>query len=136
MPCKHFGAIFRHYEDVSFSSLPEIYTGNPIFYLDNDLFSKMAVPGFVKEENVCHSHGDDTGEKVQQEDQNVLWTEEQISTPLSRLDIPAKRVREALSTIHGLSFLVTSEKMSVKGKIRFRQENSIDEDILPREWTQ
>ena len=44
MPCKHFAAVFKKYDDVSFTSLPIAYTGNPIFILDEDVCSKAYFP--------------------------------------------------------------------------------------------
>ncbi|KAH3859491.1 hypothetical protein DPMN_102308 [Dreissena polymorpha] len=53
MTCKHFGAIFRHFDDESFSSLCDIYTANPIFNLDGDVFNKsdITLPCFLNEDN-------------------------------------------------------------------------------------
>ena len=116
MPCKHFGAIFRHVEGISFSSLPEIYRGNPIFNLDTELFNKTEtfLPGFV-------SVTEDFTVLKDIENDNVVVGEDSpsdVKTPMpsSSLDAHARRVREALATIHGLSFLVESQECLEKVK--------------------
>ena len=107
MPCKHFGAIFRHYDDVSFSSLPDIYTGNPIFTLDNDLFDQMGIPppGFAKEENLISDYVQDEAALTDTIQQELI---SDTGCLLPGHDAAGKKVREAVSTIHGLSFLVDS----------------------------
>ena len=112
MPCKHFGAIFRHYEEISFSSLPEIYIGNPIFNLDNDLFIKMniCVPGFVSEDNLLSNHDQDNAIVTNGLEHELPSEKKPSCMPASRLNSSGRRVREALSTIHGLTFLVDSSE--------------------------
>ncbi|KAH3873661.1 hypothetical protein DPMN_036898 [Dreissena polymorpha] len=102
MPCKHFAAIFRHVDDVSFSSLCDIYTANPIFNLDGDLFNKSdnTLACFLNEDNSMEGLGE-----VKQTDDN-LHCEPPSSSLLTGIEASSKKVRELLSKIHNLSFLI------------------------------
>ncbi|KAH3771623.1 hypothetical protein DPMN_172949 [Dreissena polymorpha] len=53
-------AVFHHFDDVSFSWLCDIYTANPIFNLDGDLFNKSdnTLPCFLNEDNSMEGLGE------------------------------------------------------------------------------
>ena len=106
MPCKHFAAIFRHFDDVSFSSLCDIYTANPIFNLDGDLFNKSdnTLSCFLNEDNSMEGLGE-----VEQTDIK-LPCEPPSSSLLTGIEASSKKVRELLSKIHNLSFLIQSKE--------------------------
>jgi hypothetical protein len=42
LPCKHFMAVFRHFDDVSWKSLPAVYRDHPLFVVDPDCLTPPA----------------------------------------------------------------------------------------------
>lgn len=102
MPCKHFSAIFRHFADVSFASLAKPYIDNPVFVVDDDLFNK---DDLFQQETLLEA----TDNKVKIDE--IADAEERETVPkkgFTKLNVSGKLVRESLSTIHSLSFLVDS----------------------------
>ncbi|XP_046570097.1 uncharacterized protein LOC124278436 [Haliotis rubra] len=101
LPCKHFAAVFRHVPSVSWTSLPNFYRSYPIITVDDDCVKPQPIKplpaaDISKPEPSIIQH-------VHQKDEEHVKED----SPL-QLARAAKSVREVISQIHSMTFLVKS----------------------------
>lgn len=116
LPCKHFAAIFEHFDDIDFLSLPKFFTSNPMLTVDLSYLH-------MKEENMITANTTITymDSVINEEEGNetVNSQTEELDPNTQQLERSAKRVREVLSKIKTLTYLVESEDLLEKTKTDF-----------------
>ena len=98
LPCKHFGAVFRHIPDISWNSLPPFYREHPMLTVDEDCLSISTEQPNLKAQIPSQCNGDVpilANPTVEVDNSSFILRE-------------AKKAREQLSRIHSLTFIVES----------------------------
>lgn len=108
--CKHFCAIFKHVDNFSWNSLPDIYKTTPQFIIDTDCANIFPLPNTDQRELQY--------EEAQQIPDDEQGPEQEPSLTTLDLQRSAKKFREELHRLNNLSYIVDSvEKLD-----RFRDQ--------------
>lgn len=111
LPCKHFMAVFRHCDDVSWSSLPSVYREHPLFVADTECLnlqiSDAALDRLGEGSELFPVH---SSLSQQQEDEDMVHRQsmEEEDDSGNNLNTAARKCRDALEQLRTLTFLSTS----------------------------
>jgi hypothetical protein len=109
LPCKHVAAVFGKFEEINFQTLPSFYSNNPMFTVDlsslNMKETDLNIPTTTFSEKV------DIIEKEEADSHDQV---EPVTT--LHLNKSATRVRESLSKLRSLAYIVNSVELLDQAK--------------------
>lgn len=109
LPCKHFAAVFGKFEGINFQTLPSFYSNNPMFTVD--------LAGLNMKETDLNIPTTTFSEKVDIIEEEEADSHDQVE-PVTTLHLnkSATRVRESLSKLRSLTYIVNSVKLLDQAK--------------------
>jgi hypothetical protein len=126
LPCKHFLAVFRNYDNWKWENLSSLYKSSPFLSLDESLINELQSPKQVSSFDDIKTNEPNTEEVFFEDQETEAATSDTKSKPLIPLPKPkshhrseATKCRDLLAQLKSASYLVYQEEalIALKGDL-------------------